>query len=166
MKTSSLLTSLSVLLVWAVASGCRTPNPDTVMAKEPVAHGVTVALPVGRGSASLVGPIAVPQYRELGAPMSVLVIGPVERPGVCTLPRGSTVLEAIAACGGMTRAAQPSRIQVVRRSGLAPPVTYLLSLHRQTPLLLRARTLWYGALHSRFDFRLQEGDIVQLFPKP
>ena len=49
-------------------------------------------------------------------PLSVPVLGEVNRPGQYTLEKGAGVLEALAAAGGLTDMAHPDRIFVLRKS--------------------------------------------------
>lgn len=88
-------------------------------------------------------------------PIGVSVLGEVSRPGRVELPRNATVLDALAASGGLTEFAVPDRIFVLRRNPVisAAQEDALLRIRFSYEKLTRA--VGPGPL-----FQLQTGDVV------
>lgn len=84
---------------------------------------------------------------EESAPLTVSVLGEVPRVGALTLPRGATVLDALAQAGGPSEFADPERIFLLRRG----------------PTLRRIR-FTYGAIvrneQGAAEFPLATGDVL------
>jgi len=59
---------------------------------------------------------------------NVTVVGWVYKPGVVTITKNMSVLEAISACGGPLFAADVSSVQVIRRTGNGPETVATLNL--------------------------------------
>ena len=49
-------------------------------------------------------------------PITINVLGAVNRPARCVLPTGATVLDALAAAGGATRVGDLAKVRIIRRN--------------------------------------------------
>jgi len=81
-------------------------------------------------------------------PMQIAAVGELARPGSQQLEDGSTLLQALAAVGGLTDFAHRDRIFVVRKQG---------------DELVRIRFAWEHLIHAKGrgpSFRLQGGDVI------
>ena len=87
--------------------------------------------------------------------IQVEVRGEVCKPGPISVPRGTTVLEAIKAAGGVTEFAFTRRVWVIGAKHHGA-----LSLHRQRRSFLSPNRVWYG--DGPGDFVLEPGAIIDV----
>lgn len=114
------------------------PLAGTVMAAGLTVEQLTAAL-VQRFAAYIRRPqvtVSVKEYRK----MRVSVLGQVTRPGIQELRPGATVLDALAAAGGLTEKASITQARLVRASGETLPL-------RLDDLLLRQNLAHNLVLH-------------------
>lgn len=83
------------------------------------------------------------------ATIDIYFLGEVNTPGVKPVPRGTTLLQALAQSGGLTRFAADKRIQLRRTN----PTT-----GRQSITEINYRALANGAVMN--DFTLADGDVI------
>jgi polysaccharide export outer membrane protein len=96
-------------------------------------------------------PVVTVSLEEAG-PVQVSVLGEVAHPGVYAVQPRSSVLQALAAAGGLTQYASGDRIFVLRRNfaGAKPP-------------LLRIRFRYENLAHAEgraAAFRMRDGDVL------
>jgi polysaccharide export outer membrane protein len=106
------------------------------------ANRPNVFVSVQPGQRAAAGPAAV-------ATVNIFFMGEVNAPGAKPLPRGTTLLQALAESGGLTRFAADKRIQLRRTNP---------STGRQTITPIDYRALSNGALMN--DFTLVDGDVI------
>ena len=85
----------------------------------------------------------------VGAAGTVMVEGEVQKPGEVKLGRRMTVLGALAGAGGLTYAAKPDELEIVRETGVGQRVHLLVDLQEL-------------ARGEASDVRLRDGDIVRI----
>jgi polysaccharide export outer membrane protein len=116
---------------------------------EVVAAGKTPAALKAELEASLKKLILVPQVTvtvEESSPVSISILGEVNKPGPLQLPRGSGLAQALAAAGGLTNFADRDKMFVNRTT---PPARIHFTYDQLTRAVGRAAT-----------FRLQSGDVI------
>jgi polysaccharide export outer membrane protein len=99
----------------------------------------------------VVTPIVTVTVEEI-RPVHASVLGEVTRPGQYPLDRGSGVLQALAAAGGMTQYADANAIYVIRQDPKANP-------SGQTRIRFQYKSLVHGSGPGA-AFRLRDGDVV------
>ena len=98
---------------------------------------------------SVIPGIQAPQTASTGPTMDVYFVGEVNNPGLVQVKRGTTLLQAVAVSGGVTRFAAVKRIQLRRTD----PRTRV-----QRVTILNYKALANGA--ETTDIELKDGDVI------